>query len=198
MSTPSNNVNTHSSQSIASPVGYHSPSQRQSKHQHFSFFKSPFDDDDDVETNFSISCKRIQSQEESYITTYPSLNHRLQHLSFAPRNYNFNFFTISGTALSQLLSNRVVQAHFEITPTTSLGNLPLVYSVPPPEMVNRFLNTPINVDNDRLTFCLLVRMAFIHSGISTPSLTLVILAPSSNKSSAMSCQLLHMARARGV
>src|SRR3990167_5501692 len=126
----------------------------------------------------------------------PHLNHPLCNI--CPRNYNFNFFTISGTAPSQLLSNRVVQAHFEITPITSLGNLPLVYSVPPPEMVNRFLNTPIKVVNDRLTFCLLVRMAFIHLGISTPSLTLVILAPSSNKSSAMSRQLLWMARARGV
>src|SRR3990167_8922753 len=72
------------------------------------------------------------------------------------RANNVRLFTVSDTAPSHLLSNLVLQAHFEITPTTSLGNLPLVYSVPPPETTNLFLNTPMNVINDRLTFCLLV------------------------------------------
>src|SRR3990167_4309530 len=94
-----------------------------------------------------------------------ALNHPLHHLSSHPRDYNFNFFTVSVTASSHLLSNRVVQAHLEITPTTSLGNIPLVYSVPPPEIANLFLNTPINANNPRLTFCLLVTMAFIQLGI---------------------------------
>src|SRR3990167_9031630 len=94
-----------------------------------------------------------------------ALNHPLHHLSSHPRNHNFNFFTVSVTASSHLLSNRVLQAHLEITPTTSLGNLPLVYSVPQPETANLFLNTPLNVINDRLTFCLLATMVFIQSGI---------------------------------
>src|SRR3990167_765564 len=112
---------------------------------------------------------QCQSTPKGFISQQPvhSLNNRLHHLSSHPRDYNFNFFTVSGKASSQLLSNLVVQAHLEITPTTSLGNLPLVYSVPLPETANLFLNTPVNVVNDRLTFCLLATMAFIQSGIRT-------------------------------
>src|SRR3990167_5607733 len=103
---------------------------------------------------------------------------------------------LSDTAPSHLPSNRVLQAHLEITPTTSLGNLPLVYSVPPPETAKRFLNTPINVNNPRFTFCLLVIMAFIQRGILTSSSTLLILAPLSSKSSATSSFLFSMATTR--
>src|SRR3990167_1291980 len=55
---------------------------------------------------------------------------------------------------SHLASNRVLHMYSPNSPTTSLGNLPLEYSVPPPETVNRFLNTAINVSNPLFTFCL--------------------------------------------
>src|SRR3990167_7232195 len=94
-----------------------------------------------------------QSPRYSYITTYPSLNQSLA--TFREHVHPYHCICDCKISHSHLLSNRVLQMYSPNSPTTSLGNLPLVYSVPPPETANRFLNTAINVSNPLFTFCLL-------------------------------------------